>query len=115
MEFEKEVMKIAKASILKAVGDHLSTWNRPLVKLTEEVIEENKKELKEIIDQAFKEVVSGDFFKKQIKDEFGRKVAKNLVATMSGEVEKAVNVFKQDPTLKPKLISALDEIINSRG
>ena len=43
------------------------------------------------------------------------KLAEMLVGQMSGHVEKAVNRVRQDPTLKAKMILAIEDIIESEG
>lgn len=111
-ELEKQILNISKNAIADAIQKELVGYNKPLSAMANEVVSENKQEIKSIMDESFKGVIRSDGFDIMVKEEFNRKIAKLLVGQLSGEVEKAVNTFKQDPTLKAKMILAIENIIN---
>lgn len=114
-DLEKQILGQVQGSIAKAIDSELVGYNKPLNKLAEKVVEENFDEVYDIMNKAFKAVVRTEEFEKTILQEFEHKVAKMLVGQMSGHVEKAVNRVKQDPTLKAKMILAIESIIESEG
>ena len=59
-----------------------------------------------------KDILKDNEFHRTIKMEFRHKVAKNLVGELTGSIERAVNLFKQDPTLRAKLILAIEQFIS---
>ena len=111
-DLEKQILNISKNAIADAIQNELVGYNKPLSKMANEVVLENKQEVKSIMDESFKSVIRSAGFDTMVKEEFNRKIAKLLVGQLSGEVEKAVNTFRQDPTLKAKMILAIEKIIN---
>lgn len=113
-DLERQVLNQVQSSIAKAIDSELVGYNKPLSKIAEKVINNNFDEVYAIMNDAFKKVVRTKEFKDTILTEFEHKVAKLLVGQMSGYVEKAVNSVKQDPTLKAKMILAIENIIEGR-
>jgi hypothetical protein len=92
----------------------LESYSSPLDNIIEEVVEERRDEIKKLYRDMLDEVFLNNLdIKEEIKEEFKRKIAKNLVGKLEGQVEKAVNVLRQDPTLRSKMIVALEKIINN--
>lgn len=111
-DLEKQILNISKSAIAQAVEKELVGYDKPLSKMANKVISENETELKSIMDNSFKSVIRSEGFEETVREEFNRKIAKLLVGQLSGEVEKAVNNFRQDPTLRARMILAIQEIIN---
>lgn len=115
MELEKQILNGVNDAIKISIVDSLSGYNSPLRKLSDKVVQENEEKIHLIMNKAFKFVISTDSFKKTILEEFQHKVAKMLVSNLSGQVEKSVNIIKQDPTLKAKMILAIENIIEENA
>lgn len=52
-------------------------------------------------------------FEKSLKEEFNKKIAKNLVWFLEWQIEKSTQAIKQDPTIRSRMIIALENIVNS--
>lgn len=91
----------------------LDGYSSPLDNIVREVVEERSEEIKKLYRGMLDEVLLNNLeIKKEIKQEFKRKIAKNLVAKLEGQVEKSVEVLRQDPTLRSKMILAIEKIVN---
>lgn len=91
----------------------LEGYHSPLDHIVEEVVVEREKETKALYRAMLDEVFLNNLeIRKEIKQEFKRKIAKNLVAKLEGQVEKSVEVLRQDPTLRSKMILAIEKIVN---
>ena len=109
---KKELLEIVVESINEYAGKYLKeNYSSPLKPIINEVVEENKEQLKEIFKEAIKDIVKDNETKKIIQKEFKHAVAKHLVHKLSGGIEQCVNSFKQDPTIKAKMINAIEKII----
>lgn len=53
-------------------------------------------------------------FEKAVKEEFQHKVAKAMVGKLEGTVERAVDVLRQNPTLRAEMVLALEKIIKKQ-
>jgi hypothetical protein len=100
--------------VIEAVRSHIGAkldYNRTLISMVEEALESQRPEITTILNETLASVVTNPDFKITIKEEFQRKVAKSLVGHLEGAVEKAANVYRQDPTLKSRMILAIENII----
>lgn len=111
MDLEKQIAQQTQTAVQKAIHETLVAYNSPMRKLADRVVEENSDEIHGVMNKAFKSVIRTKAFEDTILEEFERKVAKMLVGQLSGQVEKAVSKIKQDPTLKAKMILAIEDII----
>ena len=68
--------------------------------------------LKKFVNDCLSFVKGDKAFEKEVKAEFQHKVAKAMVGKLEGTVEKAVDVLRQDPTLRAQMILAIEKIIN---
>jgi len=98
--------------IREAIPAALSSYTNPLHEIVRQVIEDNEKDLYDIFSKNLKSIISDKKFNCMISDEFKRKVAKNLVGSLEGSVEKSVNIYRQNPTLKAEMIIAIQNIID---
>ena len=114
---EKVISSQLKKTIGESIGESiekiLTGYNSPFSKLVGDVFEQERDETTKIVKSVFKKVIGSDEFKEQIKIEFQRKVAKNLVGQMEGQVKVAVNALKQDPTFKSRMILAIESLVKS--
>lgn len=115
---EKEILRVAMASIEKAITTELIGYGKPLSKIVDSVIEENTPELRGIINQSIVDIIQHKNFKEALNQALKAKLAKTIVNKMGGELERRVNELKQDPTTRAKVTVALDglmdEILSSK-
>lgn len=107
---EKEV----RAQVVKHIGDKLS-YSSTLHDMVDEALARHSDEISDTLDQALSTVVNNQKFKDAVTEEFQHKVAKNLVGKLEGTVEKAVELYRQNPTLKSKMIIAIENIIKENS
>jgi dihydroneopterin aldolase len=73
--------------------------------------EENKVHISEFVHEALGNIFTDKKYRRIIIEEFEHKVAKNLVGKLEGHVEKAVEVLRNDPTLRARMIIAIENIV----
>lgn len=105
------ILQVAIESIQKAISEKFSSSYGPLSKIVEKVLSDNEEYLKGIISEVLLGVITTPTFKKQLEEEFQRKVAKLLVGKLEGTVEQAVDILRQDQRLRAKMIIAIENII----
>ena len=116
MIHENEILQIAKQAIEdQIVARFASGYNSPLQKMIDECMSAHDHELRTLINCSLDGLFSSKEFTKTISEEFTRKVAKSLVGKLEGTVERAVDKLKQDPTLKARMIIAIENIINDKS
>ena len=114
MDFEREILNGLNDGIQKSIKDQMGGYNSPLTKMIETVMNDNRESIMGKMDAALKSVIERPDFKAALVEEFNRKVAKTLLSGLEGLVEKAANSFKQDPTIKAKMIMAIQAIIEKK-
>lgn len=110
--FEKEILKVSKKAVQKALLDSLTGYSSPLNNYAKEIVQEHSEDFKGIMREGLNKTFSSPKFKDLILEEFQRKVAKSLVGKLEGAVEKAANSLRQDPRLKAEMILAIENIVN---
>lgn len=113
MNFEQQVLDSLKQGISEVIVTKLGSYNSPLDGVIKDVFATEKEAVTNILREIFQEVIGSDAFKATIKEEFQRKVAKNLVGMMEGQVTKAADALKQDPTMKSRMILTIEKIITN--
>ena len=103
-----EAISKALPAVLSAYGDS------PLRKITLSVFDKHEDIIRESIDKIVFNMFKSKEFNNILKEEFNRKVAKSLVGTLSGLVEKSSNKFRNDPVIKSKMILSLQNIIENK-
>jgi hypothetical protein len=114
-ELEKEIIIATRQSVSKAILEQLSGYSSPLRPYIDEVVKEQADELRKQLRKILSGVLTDPQFAKILKEEFRHKVAKNLVGELTGSIDKAVNLFRQDPTLRAKLVTAIEEFIDKHN
>ena len=82
--------------------------------MIESVMNNNRESIMGKMDAALKSVIEKPDFKAALIEEFNRKVAKTLLSGLEGLVEKSANSFKQDPTIRAKMVMAIQGIIENK-
>lgn len=108
-----DVLMVITQCLLSKVWDKLKWYNSPLDWIIGGIVEENIPEIESILRTAMSKTIKNKRFKEVIQEEFSRKVAKSLVWKLEWSVEKAVDKLRQDPTMRARIIIAIEEIINS--
>ena len=110
---KQDIIDVIGEALKKQVSDKLHGYNSPLDPIVKQVIDEQQENLKSLIREALSDISKNEDFKKAIKEEFMHKVAKSMVAKLEGTVEKAVDVIRQDQTLRARMVIAIEEIIKA--
>lgn len=108
---EKDILRIAKASIEESITSALSGYNGPLKELTQQVINKNAETLNALINDEFVSLLDSQEFRRALGEALHAKLAKTLVSRMGGELEKRVNELQQNPTTRAALTLAVDRVI----
>lgn len=95
-------------SIIKTIT---GGYDSPMNKLVKIVVDENSGELKSIISDSFKHVISLPEFKASIISAFSHKVAKTIISNNDGLFDKVSNELKQDTTFKSKMVIAVSNVV----
>jgi len=109
---EQDILSITQQSIQKAIQESLTKYDSPLIKLVTSVVNENSKELKEIISSSFNEVIKLEEFKNSIRTGFSHKVARSIISNNDGLFDKVSNELKQDAVFKSKMALAVVNVVN---
>lgn len=101
-----------KNVLVTAFKDRLTNeYSSPARAVIDKVMAEVAPEFEVVIKEVLETIAKDKDFKDALHHEFKHKVAKMLVGDLTGSVEKAVNVFRQDQTLKAKMILAVEKMI----
>lgn len=111
MNLEQQVLDSLKSGLAQVIKEKLGAYNSPLDGVIKQVFESEKEPIVDILKSVFQEVIGSDEFRRTIKEEFQRKVAKNLVGMLEGQVTKAADALKQDPTMKSRMILAIEKMV----
>lgn len=112
-DLEKRIAQQVKTSLDKVIVSNLTGYNNPMGEMVKEVFKEERENVSSIMKNVLNEVISAPEFKETIKQEFNRKVAKFLVGQLEGQVKKATERLKQDPTFKSRMILAVENIVET--
>lgn len=110
---ETQIKNAAVNSIGKAISETLTGYNSPLEKLCHNVVNDHHDELYKILKEEFGKTLKSPDFKNAVKMAFDHKLAKILVSKLEGSVEKAVTTLRSDPTLRAKMILAIEGVIEN--
>lgn len=75
------------------------------------ILAEESEPLEKFLRQALKFVTNDKKFQVAVQEEFQHKVAKALVGKLEGAVERAVDRFRQNATLRAEMILAIERIV----
>ena len=110
-DLEKAILHDTQKAIGSAISENLTKYNSSFSKLVTEVVENHKEELKETIEVNFTKVIKSKEFDNAVKNAFEHKLAKTLVQKLEGSVERCVTTLRSDPTIRAKMILAVEGII----
>ena len=110
-QLEKDILSTIQVTLGKSISEALNRYDSPFVNLVNKVVEDHESELRRIFSTSFKDVISTDEFQESVRNAFKHKVAKILVSKLEGQIEKSVTALRADPTLRSKMILAIENII----
>lgn len=113
LDLEKETIRSIQSSLQEAIKSQLTGYNSPLSKFVGCVLTEKEEELKGIMREVLSEITASKDFKKGLKEAFLHKVSRTLVDNLDGSVKQAVDSLRQDPTVKARIVLAVQAIIDS--
>lgn len=87
-------------------------YNSPIKSIVESVIKEHESELTGVMAAALRDITSDEEFATILRQEAKHKMAKQLVAEITSSMGKAIQAFKNHPTMKADMIKAVESIIN---
>lgn len=108
---KEDVMDLVVGAIASKFKERIEGYSSPVNNIVDAVISEQADEIREICRDTLKTVVNDKEFKKGIKTEFKRKIAKSMVGKLEGSVEKAVEILRQNPQMRAEMILAIEKII----
>ena len=108
---EAQVLNAVRTSIHTAITEELVGYNKPLAKLTEQVVDNHSAEIKETIEGAVSSLLSSSDFREALTKAINEKLAKTLINKIGGEIESKVNDLKRDPVTRAKLTIAIDDVV----
>jgi len=112
---KKDILKIVIDSVGDYAKKHLTEdYSSPLKPIVNEVVKENEELLKDIFREAIQSIEKDKETKQLIQKEFKHTVARQLVHKLTGGIEQCINSFKQDPTIKARMITAIEKIISEK-
>ena len=111
IELEKQILQEAQKAIGEAIKTNLTGYHSSFNKLINEVVESHKEELRAVIDENFSKVIKSEEFKTSVNNAFNHSIARMLVSKLEGSVEKAVNTLRSDPTIRAKMVLAIENIV----
>lgn len=110
-DLEKQILSTVQHSMSESIKSVLTGYNSPLQQLVKSVVDENSKELRAIISDSFKLVISTDEFKQSIVSAFSHKVARTIISNNDGLFDKVSNELKQDAVFKAKMSLAVSNVV----
>lgn len=108
---KRDVADVVREALMAKVGKVLDGYNSPLDRIIHAVIEEHETELSGIVRQALALSFKDKQFVANVNQEFKHKIAKVLVGKLEGAVEKAAEKLRADPTLRARMIVAIEAMI----
>jgi hypothetical protein len=109
-EINRNVMTGVKYSVINALT---SSYNSPILPMVAKVVMSREEEIKTAINEAFDFVLKKGDLVDALKSELSKKLARELINTVSGSIEKGITLCKQDPLFKSKVIVKINEILDS--
>lgn len=111
-KIEEVINKGLESALLEAITN---TWKSGIDEIVKDVVSQNREKIEKKYNTILSSVLNGRGFESAITDEFRHKVAKNMVSKLEGQVEQAVNIIRQDQTLRAKMVVAIEKIIEENG
>ena len=112
-DLEKQILKDVQKAVGVSIQANLTGYNSSFNKMVNEVVEGHSLKIKGIIEDNFTKVINSKEFDKAVNNAFTHKLAKILVGKLEGSIEKCVTTLRSDPTIKAKMVLAIEQIIKA--
>ena len=107
-EMKNSVFTGIKYPVVSALSDG---YNSPVKQIAQSCIAEHNTEIREIINNAVKETITDKEFLESIRKELVKKLAREMINAVSGNIESAINLVRQDPAFKANVVLRVTEIL----
>ena len=111
IQLETDILQVLQYSMNEAIKTVLTTYNNPLTKLVNQVIDNHSTDLRQLISDSFSQVIKTEEFKQSIISAFSHKIAKSIISNNDGLFDKVSNELKQDTNFKAKVILAVSTVV----
>lgn len=112
LSVQDEINGAIKNAIKKTIETGLGGYDSPLIKIVGMVIQSHEKEIYDMLNSEFSQMMSSEELKITMKQAFNKKLANTLIDKLGGELEKTVNKLKADPATRARITLAVDKIIS---
>lgn len=109
-EYEKEILSVVREAVVNGIRS-LGTYNSPFARIAESVANEHAVEIKEILNNCLKDVLSDGDFKAEIRKAIGQKVVREFANQAESCISRTVQKLKQDETFRARLTLAVDNLL----
>lgn len=109
---EQDILRAVNAAIGDSIRQHLTGYSSPINGLVSKVVQNHSANIEKVIDKSVTSLIKSDGFECAIHEQLNKKLAQVLISKMSGELEKQVNILKQNPQTRAKITLAISDIIN---
>jgi hypothetical protein len=106
-----DVVGVVREALMSKIGTVMNGYTSPLDKIIISVINEYEADFREVVNNALQVTIKDKQFVSDVNVQFKHKIAKSLVGKLEGAVEKAADKLRQDPTLRARMILAIEELI----
>ena len=113
ISLEENILQSAQIAVGKAIAESLSKYDSPLNKLVTTVINEHQTQLRQIVNDSFKEVIDHEDFKKSVLQGFTHKIGKNIVNGSEGLIDKVTNELKSSPQFRAECTLAISNLVQN--
>ncbi len=111
-DFEKIILSGIQEGIHATIWEKLKAYNSPLNSLIDSAFKEHDAQLREIVYSALSQTLEKKEFVKAVRQAFDHKIARAMVEHLTSTIDKAINSIRSDPTIKAKMVLAIETIIN---
>ncbi len=115
MDIEQQVSKSINAAIQEVIEKHIGGYNSPLQKMVNDEVERQGPAIRAVLKDAIQSVVAPDTFKQQLRDQFTHTLARNLLNSYSGEIDKQANALKQQADFRARVVIAIEQVVKDIG
>ena len=93
----------------------LDNYNSPLRKLIETSIEKYKTDIMERLDRALMVTLCDQHFNSFLEEAVKNKISRELVGAVESNLGKTINILKQDPVFRSKLVLKINELVSEHN
>lgn len=115
MDLEQVLEQAICEGMREGVKTRLGQYGSPLEKVLTDVFAAEHQQFRAIFHTAIKSAVEDESFRNEIIKAIHVKLAKILISSFGGELEKHVNALKSDPATRARITLAIEEIVKERS